>query len=133
MSHGDNSSYPLIKVNINLTLTILANAKGFVLVIMEFCFTFSPSFKMTEQMKKIIDSISNWQRLVLSKGCGYAILIPTRFQEDNGEGLTSGIINLVNKGQPRKLDNCGTLHAWTWGAGRTLDYLETDKSDDSKK
>jgi hypothetical protein len=69
----------------------------------------------------------------LSKGWGYAILIPTSYQDDNGKGLTSGIIGLVNKGQPRKLDDWGTLRAWAWGASRALDYFETDKSVESKK
>jgi hypothetical protein len=133
LGHVDNSSYPLIKVDINLALTVPANASGPVPVMMEFGFTFPPGFKMTDQMKKFIDSMSSWQQLVLSKGWGYAILIPTSFQEDNGKGLTSGIIGLVNKGQPRKLDDWGTLRAWAWGASRALDYLDIDQSVDSKK
>jgi hypothetical protein len=53
-------------------------------------------------------------------------------QADNGEGITRGIIGLVNKGQPRKPDDWGALRAWAWGAGRGLDYLETDPSVDAK-
>jgi hypothetical protein len=52
---------------------------------------------------------------------------------DNGAGLTRGIIGLVNKGQPRKADDWGSLRAWAWGAGRGLDYLETDKDVDAKR
>ena len=129
----DNSSYPLISVNINLTLTVPANVEYPVPVIMEFGFKFPADFKMTDQMKKLIDSMSVWNPMVLSKGWGYAILIPTSFQEDNGAGLTKGIIGLVNKGQPRKLDDWGTLRAWAWGASRTLDYLITDKLVDGNK
>ena len=77
-------------------------------------------------MKNLIDSMSNWQPEVLSKGWGYAILYPTSFQEDNGAGLTNGIIGLVNKGQPRKIDDWGTLRAWAWGASSALDYMKTD-------
>jgi hypothetical protein len=33
-------------------------------------------------------------------------------QADNGEGLTQGVIGLVNKGQPRKIDDWGALRAW---------------------
>jgi len=147
LGHVDNASYPFIKVDIDLALTVPADlpapilsgsagkagAKGPVPVMMEFGFRFPPGFKVTEQMKRSVDSMSTWQRLVLSKGWGYAILIPASFQEDNGKGLTSGIIGLVNKGQPRKVDDWGTLRAWAWGASRALDYLETDSSVDSKK
>lgn len=133
LGHVDNSSYPLIRVDIDLALTVPANARGPVPVMMEFGFRFPPGFKMTDQMKRFVDSMSNWQRLVLAKGWGYAILIPTSFQEDNGKGLTTGIIGLVNKGQPRKVDDWGTLRAWAWGASRALDYLETDQLVDGKK
>jgi hypothetical protein len=129
----DNSSYPLITVNLELTLTVPANINHPVPVIMEFGFKFPPGFKMSDTLKKLIDSMSSWHRLVLDKGWGYAILIPTSFQDDNGKGLTSGIIGLVNKGQPRKLDDWGTLRAWAWGASRALDYFETDNLVDSKK
>ena len=133
LGHVDNSAYPQINVHIDLSLTLPSNVQGPVPVIMEFGFTFPPGFKMTDQLKKLVDSMSSWKGLVLSKGWGYAILIPTSFQEDNGKGLTSGIIGLVNKGQPRKPDDWGTLRAWAWGASRALDYLETDKLVDSRK
>jgi hypothetical protein len=133
LGHVDNSSYPLIEVDIDLALTVPANAKRPVPVMMEFGFRFPPGFKVTDQMKRFIDSMSTWQQLVVSRGWGYAILIPTSVQEDNGKGLTNGIIGLVNKGQPRKLDDWGALRAWAWGASRALDYLETDPSVDSKK
>jgi hypothetical protein len=131
--HVDNSSYPLISVDIDLTLITPANAKGPVPVMMEFGFSFPPNFKMTDRIKKLVDSMSSWRPMVLSKGWGYAILIPTSFQSDNGKGLTEGIIGLVNKGRPRKLDDWGTLRAWAWGASRALDYLKDDKSVDGNK
>jgi hypothetical protein len=53
-------------------------------------------------------------------------------QGDCGAGLVAGIIGLVNKGQPRKLDDWGVLSAWAWGASRVLDYFETDKAVDAK-
>jgi len=39
----------------------------------------------------------------------------------------------VNKGQPRKPDDWGSLRAWAWGAARGLDYLETEPAVDAKK
>ena len=65
---------------------------------------------------------------MLAKGWGYAVISPISVQADNGAGLTQGIIGLVNKGQPRKLDDWGALAAWAWGASRALDYFETDKA-----
>ena len=74
-----------------------------------------------------------WQQQVLARGWGYAELIPVSYQPDNGAGLTAGIIGLVNKGQPRKLDDWGVLKAWAWGASRALDYFETDKAVDARQ
>src|SRR5215475_12482213 len=69
---------------------------------------------------------------LVADGWGFAMIDPASIQADNGAGLTRGIIGLVNKGQPRKPEDWGALHAWAWGAGRGLDYLETDSSVDAK-
>jgi len=138
VGHVDNSSYPLIKVDIQLTLTTPAQAKGPVPVMMEF--GLSP--EVLEALKKRLSEAQlaalngngpTWQQQVLAKGWGYATLIPTSIQADNGAGLTEGIIGLVNKGQPRKLDDWGALRAWAWGASRALDYFATDKGVDSRQ
>jgi hypothetical protein len=70
---------------------------------------------------------------LLAAGWGYATIDPNSIQADNGQGITRGIIGLVNKGQPRKPDDWGALRAWAWGAARGLDYLETDPLVDAKK
>jgi len=70
---------------------------------------------------------------LLAAGWGYAAIDPSSIQADNAAGLTRGIIGLVNKGQPRKPDDWGALRAWSWGAARALDYLETDPLVDAKK
>jgi hypothetical protein len=138
VGHVDNSSYPAINVDIQLTLTTPANAAGRVPVMMEF--GLSPEAlatlkkRFTEaQWAAFAGNGPPWQQQVLAKGWGYAVLIPASVQADNGEGLTEGIIGLVNKGQPRKLDDWGALRAWAWGASRALDYFETDKSVDAKE
>jgi hypothetical protein len=69
---------------------------------------------------------------LLAAGWGYATIDPSSIQADNGAGLTRGIIGLVNKGQPRKPDDWGSLRAWAWGAAQGLDYLETEPAVDSK-
>ena len=70
---------------------------------------------------------------LLAAGWGYAVIEPNSIQADNGDGLTKGIIGLVNKGQPRTPDDWGALRAWSWGAARALEYLETDTLVDAKK
>jgi (4-O-methyl)-D-glucuronate---lignin esterase len=137
IGHVDNSSYPLISVDIQLSLSTPANSAAPVPVILEFALSpetltairkrFTP-----EQWAAFNSTVSSWQQQVLAKGWGYATLIPTSVQADNGAGLTEGIIGLVNKGQPRSLDDWGALRAWAWGASRALDYFETDNSVDTK-
>lgn len=73
---------------------------------------------------------NTWQ--LIADGWGFVLFDPASVQADNGAGLTRGIIGLVNRGQPRKPDDWGALRAWAWGAGRGLDYLETDPSVDAK-
>jgi hypothetical protein len=70
---------------------------------------------------------------LIADGWGYATIAPGSIQADNGAGLTRGIIGLVNRGARRKPDDWGALRAWAWGASRGLDHLETEKTVDSKK
>jgi hypothetical protein len=134
VGHVDNSSYPDVKVDMQLTLSTPANAKGPVPVIMEFGFAgFGPGRGPGPGPAPNGPAGPTWQQQVLAKGWGYAILVPNSIQADNGAGLTQGIIGLVNKGQPRKPDDWGALRAWAWGASRALDYFETDKAVDAKR
>jgi hypothetical protein len=141
--HVDNSIDPAITVDIQMTLVTPADAKGPVPVMIMFgggralpgdpppagrggapggpAFAPPPGSDppATEQL--------------IADGWGYASLNPGSVQADNGAGLTSGIIGLVNKGQHRSPEDWGALRAWAWGASRGLDYLETNKSVDAKK
>ncbi|SDS11943.1 hypothetical protein SAMN05216490_0575 [Mucilaginibacter mallensis] len=69
---------------------------------------------------------------LIANGWGYVLIDPASIQAYNAEGLTKGIIGLVNKGQPRKPEDWGALRAWSWGAARALDYLETEPAVDAK-
>jgi hypothetical protein len=126
--HVDNSSYPLITVDIELSLTTPANAAGPVPVMMEFSFVFGGRGFGRNGGKGPF-----WQKQLLEKGWAYARLNPSSIQADNGAGLTQGIIGLCNKGQPRKPDDWGALRAWAWGASKALDYFEIDKDVDAKQ
>jgi hypothetical protein len=157
VGHVDNSACPQIKVDIQLSLTTPADAKGPVPVMMEFGFGFggfgtrpggpqakgvtskvgeAPRTKATPKAAPpggLRSGGPSWQQQVLAKGWGYAIIVPNSIQADNGSGLTKGIIGLCNKGQPRKPDDWGALRAWAWGASRALDHFETDKAVDAKQ
>jgi hypothetical protein len=132
VGHVDNSACPAITVDIQLTLTTPAKATGPVPVMMEFGFIF-PGGGFRPPRGGPGPGGPTWQQQVLAKGWGYAIIVPNSVQADNGAGLTSGIIGLVNKGQPRKPDDWGALRAWAWGASRALDYMETDKAVDARQ
>jgi hypothetical protein len=148
VGHVDNSSYPLISVNIAVTLATPANATGPVPVMMQFSggpFLFgarrgargATSGPATQAASRPTGfggpAGPNWQQQVLAKGWGWATINTSTIQADNGAGLTTGIIGLCNKGQPRKLDDWGVLRAWAWGASRALDYFETDPAVDAKQ
>jgi (4-O-methyl)-D-glucuronate---lignin esterase len=138
----DNSSYPHVTVEIQLTLTIPMDAPGPVPVIMEFGFVFPRRPGAPGPPR---GAGKPWTQQLIEKGWGYAILAPNGVQADTGgrvggpggggayQGLTTGIIGLCNKGQPRKPDDWGALRAWAWGASRALDYFETDKAVDAKQ
>jgi len=161
LGHVDNAGYPALTVDIQATLTTPTDAKEPVPVIVQFggggvqlpagspvrpnpCVPpggmgaraagpgsgapGAPSFG-----RGGAPAGPTWQQQVLSKGWGYANLNTGSVQGDCGAALTAGIIGLVNKGQPRKLDDWGALSAWAWGASRLLDYLETDKAVDGRR
>lgn len=139
VGYVDNSAYPALTVGIQLSVTTPAGAKDRVPVIMEFGFspemlvTFARRAEQSGQPNTFAAATLAWHQQVLAKRWGYATLVPVSVQADNGAGLTEGIIGLVNKGQPRKLDDWGALRAWAWGASRALDYFETDSAVDAKR
>src|SRR5262249_51481741 len=138
VGHVDNSAYPLVTVDMQLTLTVPANAAGRVPVILEFGLSAEALAAIRkrftdEQWANLVGTGPTWQQQLAARGWGSAVLVATSVQADNGEGLTQGIIGLVNQGQPGKLADWGALRAWAWGASRALDYFETDKSVDAKQ
>jgi len=135
---GDKAPFPSISVEIDMILVTPAEAAGPVPVMMMFGFGTLPGEPVPE---------GPWGRMftappgsdppateqLVAAGWGYAYINPGSIQADNGAGLRKGIIGLVNKGQFRKPDDWGALRAWAWGAGRGLDYLETDPAVDAAR
>jgi len=173
IGHVDNASYPMISVNLRMTLVTPTNAKGPVPVLMMFGRSGfpAPNEPSTEELARINaaekavliqqdpslrdvfaqhpawepnlpapfqfphfnadgDPPNTWE--LIAAGWGFVAFDPTSAQADDAAGLTRGIIGLVNKGQPRSPQQWGALRAWAWGAGRGLDYLETDPTVDAK-
>jgi hypothetical protein len=138
--HVDNSSYPSIDVDIQLTLVTPASATGPVPVMIIFRGAgFPPSPGAAPSAGRAGAGVPGGAgadppatEQLVADGWGYALLNPGSIQADNGAGLTRGVIGLVNKGQPRKPDEWGSLRAWSWGAARALDYLETDPAVDAR-
>ncbi len=179
VGHVDNSSYPLIDVNLSMTLVTPAESRVPVPVLVMFRRTGLPSPQQPPQgdvdridqaLKAVLlardpslgDTFTQYPgyslvqppapfhfgppppefgvkpgdlpptQELLTAGWGYALFDPASVQADNGEGLTRGIIGLVNHGQPRRPDQWGALRAWAWGAGQALDFLRTDPAVDGK-
>lgn len=173
IGHVDNSAYPLINVDIHMTLVTPAKAKGPVPILMMFGHAGFPApnepseedfarinkaweallITQDPALKEVFEQHPAWEPVkatpfqfpqlnadgglpntwqLIADGWGFALFDPASVQADNGAGLTRGIIGLVNKGQPRKPEDWGALRAWAWGAGRGLDYLETDPAVDAK-
>ena len=140
--HVDNSSYPAITIDIKMDVVTPASAHGHrVPVIIGGGALPRPvpagapgrgaaPGGMSRIMGPATDSSA---KQLLQKGWGFVSVNTNQVQADNGAGLTSGIIGLVNKGQPRKMDDWGVLRAWAWGQSRAMDYLVKDKDVDPKK
>ena len=137
VGHADNAGCPAINVDMQMTLTLPANAKGPVPVMIMFSSAaflkrMAAIFASRPELKAMLGTDPPSTEQLIAAGWGYAMLDPGSIQPDNGAGLTRGIIGLINKGQPRKPDEWGALRAWGWGASRALDYLETDKAVDAQ-
>ncbi|MBV8865172.1 MAG: hypothetical protein JO210_07195, partial [Acidobacteriaceae bacterium] len=132
--HVDNSAYPGLSVDIEMTLVTPDNAKGPVPVVLMFTSAALRRFIASHpEFKKMMGNDPPSTEQLIAGGWGYALLDTSSIQADNGAGLTKGIIGLTNKGQPRKPDDWGALRAWGWGASRTLDYFQSDKSVDARR
>ena len=140
--HVDNSAYPAIDVDIQMTLVTPKDATGPVPVMIMFgggrLLPGDPppaGFRGGGPPGVVPPAGADPPAVeqLIADGWGYATINPGSIQADNGAGLTRGVIGLVNKGQPRRPDDWGALRAWAWGASRGLDYLASEKTVDARR
>src|SRR5471030_680836 len=106
--HVDNSAFPSVKVDIQASFTVPAHTRRSVPMIVEFG-GFRP--------RAVPGGPKPWTQQAIEAGWGFGSINPGSVQADNN-ALTSGIIGLTNKGQPRRPDDWGALRAWQWGVSR---------------
>jgi hypothetical protein len=133
LGHVDNSSYPAVKVDIQLQFSYRNDATAKAPVILNFGFVRMPGAPAFNFPGGNQQQGPSAQEQIITRGWVYATIAPNSVQADNGAGLTQGIIGLINKGQHRKPDDWGSLKAWAWGADKALDYFETDPKTDAKR
>ena len=140
--HVDNSSCPAITVEIHADVVTPASAKGkkVPVIIGGGSIRPRPAFaRPAPAPGQVVHLLSappdapDSAKLLLEHGWGFVGRNLNEVQADNGASLDKGIIGLVNRGQPRKLDDWGVLRAWAWGDSKLLDYLQTDLDVDGAK
>jgi hypothetical protein len=127
--HVDNSAYTAISVAMDMQIVLPVDATGPVPIVLNLLWIDPPPF-----LRNLPPEPSpTWRDLILAKGWGYAILVPNSIQDDNGAGLTRGIIGLCNRGQPRRPEDWGALRAWGWGAGKAIEFFASDPAIDERR
>jgi hypothetical protein len=138
---ADNSAYPAITVSIVADVVTPVATRGTKVPVIigggtlrPFNFTPRPAApgQVVHRLAMPPDPPDS-AKLLLQAGWGFVARMSNEVQADNGAGLDKGIIGLVNKGQPRSLDDWGVLRAWAWADSRILDYLQTDPDVDGAK
>ena len=135
IGHVDNSGYTNLTVDIQASFTVPKQANGRMPIMIEFGFGgFGGGGGFGGPGRGGARPEPGWHLQALTNGWAYGSITPTSVQPDNNK-LTTGIIGLVNKGQPRKPDDWGALRAWQWGVSRFIDYFEanSDSMVDAKK
>ena len=144
VGHTDNSADPAITVDIQADVVTPAATKGKKVAVIIGGGALTSRFSLngpdpilhipgSSKCLMLGPQTESSSKQLLEHGWGFVAIDYSSIQADNGAGLTNGIIGLVNKGQPRSMDDWGVLRAWAWADSRVIDYLETDSDVNSKK
>jgi lysophospholipase L1-like esterase len=134
VGHVDNSGDTNLTVNIQASYTVPADSKEHRPIMVEFGFGGGGFGGFGGPGRGGPRPEPSWHLQALTNGWAWGSIVPNSIQPDNNK-LTTGIIGLANKGQPRKPDDWGALRAWQWGVSRLIDYFEAnpDSMVDAKK
>ncbi|HEY4299898.1 MAG TPA: acetylxylan esterase [Candidatus Didemnitutus sp.] len=125
IGHVDNSAFPGVTVDISMAVVLPARAPGPVPVLEMFSWGAMPDDPVPHFPGFPEPPGPHSEEQLIADGWGYVSINTGSIQADNGAGLTAGIIGLTNHGRRRTPEQWGALRAWSWGAARALDYLET--------
>jgi len=132
IGHVDNSAAPDLTVDLKMAVVLPVGAKGPVPVLMMFGWGAMPDDPPLRFPGQVDPPVPPSNEQLIADGWGYVSINTGSIQADSGAGLTMGIIGLTNRGQRRTPEQWGSLRAWSWGAARGLDFLETLPEVDAK-
>ena len=143
IGHVDNSSYPAITVDIYMNVSTPASMKSHKVPVIMQSGSIAP--RPAVAGRGVLPGAAagrgapqgpiypNPQKLILERGWGLVNIDTGNVQPDNGANLVKGIVGLVNKGQPRKMDDWGVLRAVAWAYSRGMDQLTKDPDVNAKE
>ena len=125
---ADNRLWPAARAEIALRYTLPAKASRRLPVILSF--GFPEGFRFPGPARAPDPGPPSTEQL-LERGFGYAVVVASSIQADNGGGLDTGVIGISLRGRKRNPEDWGVLRAWAWGASRALDALAMDPAIDA--
>src|SRR3546814_19463889 len=108
IGHVDNRAAPGINVDIDARLTLPAQVRGKVPVMINLSWVMPPPLPKGFTLPTAPPG-PDWKAQILARGWGYVVSDPLTAPPDNGVVLTQGPTELAQKGHPRPLPDWGGL------------------------